>query len=248
MAKSAGLNQRFFINGYDLSGDVGALEDASSPRETFDVTSLDKSANERLMGRGDGSMTFLTYFNDAAGQEHAALKGLPTTDIQAIWGFGASIGDTACGILAKQTDYAFSHPSDGSLSITVPLVSTGGIPLEWGKMLTAGKRTDSSATNGGSLDNAASSASGLCAYLQVFAFSGTSVTVTIQESSDNGSGDAFATKASFTAVSAANKQERITASGTVERYLRVVTTGTFSNAVFAVAVRRGTAEDDTAYT
>ena len=38
--------------------------------------------------------------------------------------------------------------------------------------------------------------------------------------------------------------ERSTMSGTVKRYLRVTTTGTFSNADFIVATRRGTAQDD----
>ena len=32
--------------------------------------------------------------------------------------------------------------------------------------------------------------------------------------------------------------------GTVERYLKIVSTGTFSNAVFTVAYRRGLAVDD----
>ncbi|KKK67746.1 hypothetical protein LCGC14_2950970, partial [marine sediment metagenome] len=119
-----------------------------------------------------------------------------------------------------------------------------GKGLEWTRNLTAGKRTDSSATDGSSVNDgvAGSSAFGLSAYLQVFAFTGTSVTCTIEESSNNGAGDAFAavTGGAFAAVSAANVVERIQTSLalTVERYLRLATTGTFSNAVFAVMYTR----------
>ena len=38
--------------------------------------------------------------------------------------------------------------------------------------------------------------------------------------------------------------ERVTVSGAVERYLRVTTTGTFTNATFIVTTRRGTSADD----
>jgi len=81
---------------------------------------------------------------------------------------------------------------------------------------------------------------GLVAYLQVFSFSGTSVTATIQESSNNGAGDAFAavTGGAFTAVSAAPATQRIATATNlaVERYLRVALTGTYSSAVLAIVV------------
>ena len=38
--------------------------------------------------------------------------------------------------------------------------------------------------------------------------------------------------------------EQVTITGTVERYVRLTTTGTFSNLDFAVAYARGTAQDD----
>ena len=247
MAKATGLNQRFFIGGRDISGDIGALTGAGSPRGVLPVTGIDKSAIERLLAHGDGRLTFLSFFNDAADQAHDALKGLPTADVQVIWAFGPAIGDVACGLVAKQVDYPWSRNADGSFQAEIPTLANG-VPLEWGVMLTPGKRTDSSATNGSSQNNSAASSDGLAAYLQVFEFTGTSVTATIQESSDDGGADAITAKAAFAAVSAANQTERITASGAVEQYLRVATSGTFSDAKFAVMVRRGDAQDDEAYT
>lgn len=85
---------------------------------------------------------------------------------------------------------------------------------------------------------------GLDAYLQVTAFTGTDVTVKLQESTDNGVADAWADVAggAFTAVTAAPAKQRITTALTlpVDRYLRAVTTtaGGFTLATFSVVVAR----------
>ena len=249
MAKSVGFPQQFFIGGYDVSGDVGALERVSSPVPMLDVTAINKSAVERLQGLADGQIVFNSWFNDAASQEHAALKGLVTTDRIVLWALGGSIGSTAAGLVAKQMDYAFNRGPDGALALSVETLGASGVALEWMEMLTAGKITHASATNGASQDNAASSASGIAAILEVVSLATGTATFVVQESSDDGVGDPFAAKATFTAVAAASAPtaERITATGTVERYLRVATTGTFTTAVFAIAIRRGTAQDRIAY-
>ena len=114
-----------------------------------------------------------------------------------------------------------------------------GYGVEWGHQLTAGLRTDTEATNGASIDTGASAAFGAQAYLQVTAFTGTSVTVTIQDSADDSS-FAAVTGLAFTAVSAAPAFERVTTAvgATVRRYIRVVTTGTFNPATFAVVINK----------
>ncbi|MEN8184354.1 MAG: hypothetical protein ABFS46_17650 [Myxococcota bacterium] len=130
----------------------------------------------------------------------------------------------------------------GSSFLALFLLSTlaNGFGLDWGRSLTAGKRTDSTATNGASYDygvGIGQTLFGAQAYLQVFAFTGTSVTVTVEDSPDDSIWTALA---AFTAVTAAPASERIetTRTETVDRYLRVATTGTFSNAVFLVTVSK----------
>jgi hypothetical protein len=109
---------------------------------------------------------------------------------------------------------------------------------------TAGVRADTTATNGTSVDfGTGSTAFGLRlqAYLHVTAFTGTSCTVKLQESSDDGAGDAFAdvTGGSFGAQTAVGASRIATsATQTVERYLRVVTTGTFTVCNFHVTIVR----------
>lgn len=85
---------------------------------------------------------------------------------------------------------------------------------------------------------------GLQAYLQVTAFTGTDVTIKLQESKDNGSTDAWAdvTGGGFTQVTSGPTTQRIATSATlqVERYLRAVTTtsGGFTSLTFSVVVCR----------
>jgi len=247
MAKKSGLGQEFYIHGYDLSGDVGSLDGVGAPRGTLDITAINKSAVERLNGRSDATLSFNTWFNDATEQEHAALKGLPTTDRVVLWAMGGSTGDAACAFPAKQLDYDGSRGTDGSLAFTVNCVADG-VAADWCELLTDGQVTHGSAGSNTSRDDGAATSAGLVAYLEIVDADSGTPTVTIQQSSDNGASDAWATVLSFSAVgyASAPTAERVTVSGAVERYLRVTTTGTFSNADFIVATRRGTGEDDVA--
>jgi len=248
MAKKSGLGQQIFVHGYDLSGDVAAIDNAGSPREVLDTTALNASAHERVLGLSDGNLGVSTWFNDATEQEHAAYKGLPTTDRIVTWAFGATRGDVAACLVGKQLNYDASRGADGSLSFTVD-TQADGISLDWCNTLTTGKETHSSAGNSTSRDDGAATSAGMVAYLEITDIDSGTPTVTIQQSSDNGSSDAFATVLSFTAVAAAAAPtaERVTVSGAVERYLRITTTGTFSNLDFCVSTRRGTSQDDVAF-
>jgi hypothetical protein len=241
MAKTAGMGDNFYLAGYDLSGDIGALSKIAGGPAPLVVTGIDQSAFDRIGGVREGGMDWQAWFNPAAGQAHPRLGSLPTADVIATYCRGTTLGNPAAGCVAKQINYDGSRGDDGAFTFAVQ-AQCNGFGLEWGRQLTAGKRTDGSATNGSSVDfGTGSTAFGLQAYLHVFAFTGTSVTVKIQESSDDGSGDAFAdvTGGGFTAATGITSQRIATAAGlTVERYLRVVTTGTFSNAVFAVMVNR----------
>jgi len=83
---------------------------------------------------------------------------------------------------------------------------------------------------------------GAQAYLQVFSFAGTDVTVKLQHSHDNGVDDAFAdiTGGGFTQITSGPTVQRIAiAAGTeIRRYVRAVTTtsGGFTSLVFVAAV------------
>jgi hypothetical protein len=227
------------LSGYDLSGDLGSISTSGGPA-ALEVTGIDKSAPERIGGLRTGGMSWSAWFNPAANQAHDRLENLPTTDVIATYFRGTTLGDQSANLVAKQLNYDGTRGNDGAFSFAVEAQSNG-YGVEWGRSLTAGKRTDTAATNGTSVDfGTGSTTFGLQAYLHVFAFTGTSVTVSLEESSDNGTDPwAAVTGGAFTAATGITSQRIATSAvQTVERYLRVVTTGTFTNAVFAVSVVR----------
>ena len=241
MSKQSGLGARFFVAGYNLSGDIGSLSRIGGGPALLEVTGIDKSAVERIGGVIDGAIEFQAWFNPAADQAHDRFSLLPSSDQIATYCHGTTLGNPAASLVYKQVTYDGNRAQDGGFTFDIQALASAGYGLEWGRQGTAGIRTDTAATNGSSIDDGASTAFGLSAYLHVFAFSGTSVTVKLQESSDDGAGDAWAdvTGGGFTAATGITSQRIATASNlTVERYLRVVTTGTFSNAQFAVNIVR----------
>ena len=246
MAKSSGVAGGFYLGGYDLSGDVGSIDNIGGPRGTLDVTGIGQSAMDRLLLPGTGTISFKSFFNDAALAQHVILRSLPTTDTQVVYAKGQSIGDACAMMVAKQINYDASRNQDGSLEFSIEAQSTGGVPLEWGVMLSAADDTHSSASSSSSLDNGASTSAGAAAYLQILDINSGAPTVKIEDSANDSSWSDLIT---FSAVSdgAEPTFERKTVAGTVNRYLRVTTTGTLSNCKFIVGIRRGEAVADVAY-
>lgn len=241
MAKQTGLGDNLYVDGIDISGDIQSLNNVSGGPMLLDVTGIDKSGYERLGGLRNGNLDAVCFFNKATSRAHPTLKTLPTTDRILTYARGTSLGSPAAAMVAKQIGYDPTRAADGSFTFAVNAQSNG-YGIEWGEQLTAGKRTDTAATNGTGVDYGATigtTAFGLQMYVHLFSFTGTSVTIKVQESSDNGGGDAFADVTGATTGALTTVQALRVATGaavSVERYLRVVTTGTFSSAIFSVTV------------
>lgn len=148
MAITDGLGQAFYYGGYDLSGDTGSADDIGGGLVgTQDVTAINQSAYRRIGLLRDGRISWGAFFNKAAGQAHERLGALPTADRHLMWATGAAIGDPVACLVGKQINYDFTRPQDGSLTIAVN-AQGNAYGLEWCDLLTAGKRTDTSATSG----------------------------------------------------------------------------------------------------
>lgn len=239
--KQSGLGDNLYANGFDMSGDIGSIQRINGGPKPLVVTGINKSAFERIGGVRDGGINYNAFFNKAAAQAHARLSPLPTGDVIVTYCRGTTLGGPAACCVTKQVNYDGTRGNDGAFTFGVEQPSNG-FGVEWGKQLTAGKQIDTSGGNGTGVDFLVGSTTfGIQAYLQVFAFTGTDVTIKLQQSSDNGVGDAFAdvTGGAFTLVTGITAQRIATsAAQTVERYLRVVTSGTFTSVTFHVMVNR----------
>jgi hypothetical protein len=242
MAKQSGMGGNFYVAGRNLTGDVGSLSRVGGGPATIDVTSIDKFAMERLGGLRDGAMEYTAFFNPAVSGTHAYLATLPRTDVALTYTIGTTLGNPAAAMIGKQVNYDPTHNQDGSLTFGVQAVANA-YGLEWGRQLTAGLRTDTTATNGVSIDTTASVSFGWQAYLQVTAITGTSVTVSIEDSANDSAWTALS-GASFTAATDVTFQRiaSATPTATVRRYLRAVTTGTFNPATFSVVFVKNTVQ------
>lgn len=242
MPKMSGLGGNFFLDGYNVSGDTNSIQNVSTSRAALPFTGLDVQAYERKGGIRDGLLEWTSYFNPDDNAAHEALSSLPGEAIASYF-VRPTIGVPAASIQALQTAYDADRSDDGGLLFKASC-SASEYGLEWGVALTAGARTDTAATNGSSYDygvDIGSTSFGLQMYVHLLSFTGTSVTIKVQGSSDNGSVDSFADVTGATSGALTTPQALRVATATdasVERYLRVVTTGTFSNAVFAVNVVR----------
>ena len=236
MAKTSGLNTRCYVAGYDISGDANSLDGVGYNQAVIDTTAINGVATSRIIGLVDGTLGVNVFFE--ATSEHAALLAsnvVPTGDRVVLVPLGSAVGDAGIGLVAKQANYDVSQGGTGSPVSAKASFSANGYPPEFGVMLTAHDDTHSSASNGTSVDNSASSANGGAGYIQAFSLSSGTPTVKIQHSSDNST---FTDLITFTASTAISSQYK-TVSGTVNRYIRVISTGTFSNLKFACLFYRG---------
>ena len=252
MAKTDGLGDNLYIEGSDLSGDVGAISAISSRKETVDVTGISSSAIERVGTRADGNITFNSWFNPTALAAHPVLAALPTTDVEVLYTRGTTRGNPCAALTAKQVSYDMVEGTDRSLSATIDCQgthssATAPAGIEWGTLVTAGK--DTHAANGTSSTGIVETQStkGGVGFQQIFSIASGSVTTNlIEDSADtiNGTDGSWGTLLTF-AGNAAVAAERKTVTGTIEKGLRATSTGTFTGFVFAMGFRRGTASDMT---
>lgn len=241
MTKSSGLGDNLYVAGFDTSGDIQQLGNIGGGPALLNFTPINKSAYERQGGLRDGRIEYTAFFNHVpvTGGTHEKLAALPSTDQIVTYCRGTALGDAAASLVSKQIGYDPNRGDDGSLTFALS-AQANGFGIEWGQQLTAGIRTDTAATNGTGIDTTASASFGGQAYLQAFSFTGTDVTVKIQDSADNAT---FADVAgfSFTQITGSTPlAERIALgnTATLRRYLRAVTvtTGGFTSLAFAVNV------------
>jgi hypothetical protein len=244
VTKQSGLGAGLYVAGFEASNDIKELSRIGGGPAVLEKTGIDKLAFERIGGLRSGEISLTAHFNPEAGKAHEVLSALPVADRVVTYRQGSAIGGEAACLLAKQVNYDGNRAADGDLTAPVQYLSSGS-PLEWCTLITAGVRTDSAATDGASWDSGAATAFGAQIYVHVTEFTGTDVTIKVQDSADDA---AFAdlTDGSFTAVTAAPTAERIVTArdATVRRYLRVATSGTFSSVSFLVAVAKNPVEVD----
>lgn len=231
MAFSHGTSADIYVNGRDLAAYFRAVE-MGGMADVVETTTFGDTAKDYIAGIRDGSVSVEGLFDGATSAVDEVLNTALGSAANSIWVYfpqgETALGDIGYGMTAVATNYSVASPADGVVSVTGEAQAAVG--RERGKTLhVLGAETTTG--NGTSNDNAAATTAGASAYIHCTAFTGTSITVTIQDSADNSS---FATIGTFTAIAAAGSSERIAIAGNVRRYVRHVRAGTFTTATFSV--------------
>lgn len=216
----------------DLSAYLNSW-DATLTADTAEVTCFGAGAKAYIAGGKDATVSLSGFFDGSAAavdEVLAAAIGGTRVITLAEAGVGA-IGNRALVGQAIHTSYQVTAPVADAVTISAEAQVTGGMASG---VVLAELAARTATGNTTAVDNGASSANGLVANLHCTAFTGTDITIKVQHSADNSSWVDLITFTQLTAAGAENKA----VTGTVNRYLRVNLSGTFTTATLAVAAAR----------
>jgi hypothetical protein len=242
MTITSGIGGRAFLDEFNLSGTIAQMSAMEQTEAQLDKTTIQDEAVRRLGARKDGRLATVSHFDDAAGMSHDALSEYPASTENRLLSYchRATRGAPAWSCWGKQTELIYNRQADGDLLLNAS-VAGNGYGVELGHLLTAGLESSSGTEALTGVDDGAGAASdyGLQAYLHVVSFTGTDVTVTLQDSDDDAATDPYGdiTGAAFTTVTGVGF-ERIQTGRTenVKQWIRVDLDGTYSAVELVVVV------------
>jgi hypothetical protein len=227
MAKRGPDEAFLLVGGYDLGQDSHSLN--YSKTATLEETTAfgDTFVENSYVGIVRGTVTQEGYYDDADNRSSEALAAKSGTSRAMVVALAGNAQGRLCAGISGAMQSTFGRGANRNELTKVSATFESNGAIEEGVILQSlAAESGAGATSDGSYDHGAA-ATRSAAYLQVteLALGGyTSITVKVQESSDDGAGDAWADIATFTVVTAESVGERIAIATSVERYTRVTLT------------------------
>jgi len=222
-----GVNASPYVKDYDLALNA----------DVSDNTTMGSQAVTRIGGLKDSTLAASGYYDSGTNAIMELLNSaltLSTDCIVLLWVLGeVAIGTFGFAMRSREKDFSVDMPV--AQIITIDGSFEGDDDVEFVQSLHP-LAAETTVTHTTALDNGASSSNGGAAYVVCTAFTGTSITILVEHSSD---GVSFSTLATHTAITAGGTTERIAFAGTVNRYTRTSWSGTFTSATFSEALFRG---------
>jgi hypothetical protein len=243
---ASGWQSRIWFDGLAAHGYLEDIE-ADGNVHAIDVSTFVNDAKTFIPGLADCKIKMKGFFDADSVDPESTFEYWMMSRRRTVFPVtyfpdgGDTIGDMAVIVYGLLTSYTVDVVVKDAVAVKQEFQSSRG--MLQGKVLVPNVTETASNAGTTSLDNAASSADGGSATLHVSAVSGTtpSLTVKLQHSDDDGVGDPWAdvTGGAFAAKTEVGG-EFIEFSGTLKRYVRVVTTvsGTSPSFTYNVAVHR----------
>jgi hypothetical protein len=225
-----GSNATVYQDGNDLTGYLRSLSN-SAEVETAESTTFADDDKTYIAGLADATISAEGLFDASFDGELNSITGSGTKSVWSVYpagdaagsqGRGYSLDVTAAERTAEIGDVVMVSIEGQSSVGTEPIISHHAL---------AQRSTSGTASV---VDNAASSANGGYGYLHATSASGT-VVVKVQHSSDNST---YADYLTIGTITASARSFRTTATGTVNRYTRLVYTITSGTATFVAGFGR----------
>lgn len=232
MAFAHGKGASVLVDEFDLSAFLSSYDGAATA-DTAEVTCFGNASKAYVAGLKDATISLSGFFDGSTGAVDEVLQAaLGGSALISLCPAGAGTIGNRCSLAdCISTSYSVSAPVGDAVTVSAEAQVSGGM-LPGVVLASLVARTATGNTS--AVDNGASTPGGAKAFLHVTAFSGTNVTVKVQESADNST---WADLIAFTQATGVTSQSA-TGAGTVDRYLRVNITGTFTSVTFAVTVAR----------
>jgi hypothetical protein len=227
MAKLSSKNALVMVGGYALAPNAFSYSVEGPMVETIDVTGFAEGSQNFTPGASAGKVTCNFYWNNDAGATNLALK-TPGARVVTIMPEGYTLGTNALSLNAISNSFNAAGEAQGS-PITVQSVEFNAYSNYYSVMggwMLAHQSITNTTTTTGVLDPSNAAASAVCAAsLHVWALcAADTYAIKVQHSSDDSS---YSDLLSFTLNGSALGAEVVkVASGTVNKYRRVVATRT----------------------
>lgn len=226
-----GKNAVVYQDGNDLTGYLRSLSN-SAEVETAESTTFSDDDKTYVTGMGDATVSAEGLFDSTFDGDIDTITGQAAKTVWSVYPAGDVVGQPGRGYLLDLTSAERTAEVGDVVMLSLEGQSSVGTePIKSHHALAQRTASGTAAV----VDNAASSANGGYGYLHATAASGT-VIVTVQHSSDN---NTYADYLTLGTVTASARSFRTTATGTVNRYTRVVYTITSGTATFVAGFGRG---------
>lgn len=231
-----GKDATVFANGYNLSGYLNSVT-VSGEADVAEVSTLGSDDKAYIPGMRDATLSAEGFYAGATGDIDEFLESrLGSTTTWTVVMTPDAVGALAYCVRSVDTSYEIGAEIGAAVAVTAEGQITEG--REAARVLHP-LGAETATGDDTAVDNGASSANGLSAYLHVTDVSGTTPTldVKVQHSADNST---WVDLATFAQVTSSNSYERVAVTGTVNRYLRAQYTiaGTTPEFTFHMAAAR----------
>ncbi len=234
MAKQPSKQIRVYLDQYNLSGDLTSTS-KDITQETPVVTSISDAGPRRLVGNYDHTDKLLGFFDgvdEGIDERIFALLGDNSDHLLGVAYEAAAENTILYEALAKLMGQPRSGAVGGAVLLNFDMAGSGGLS----RSLVLGSKTSTAAENLTGRNMGATTAGQVFqAVFRVLAFTGTNITLRLQESQDNGGADPYAdiaglTSGALTGIGAV----RATTTAATEAWKRCVLSGTYTSALILV--------------